>query len=504
MKLFTANDIRTIDAETIKAEGITSLNLMERAASAVAFEVISRWAPSQRIVIFAGPGNNGGDALAVARLLIDQGFRPEVVLFNTKGTLSPDCEANRDRLNKMEYEAFQEVTKSFKMPEISSSDVVIDGLFGLGLSSSLRGGYTTLARTISDSGAYVVSIDMPSGLFADNNSTNIRNKIVHANLTLTFQFPKLAFFFRENNECLGQWKVLDINLNSDAIRRTPSMHYLIDRRGVKEALRPRNPFSDKNDYGRLLIVAGSLGMTGAAILTARAALRTGVGLVSVHAPGCCYIPLQTAVPEAIVDQDKDSCHTSEIIADKRYTVALGPGISTHPLTATAIESFLRQATSPVVLDADALNCIAEHRSLLNIIPQGSIITPHQREFDRLFGDFYNDEERFGRALEMAKFLKIVIVLKGHYSFVFRPDGKVFINNTGNPGMATAGSGDVLTGIIAALLAQRYRSDMAASLGVFIHGLAGNIAAQRFGEWSMTAGDIVDCVAPAIKDILEKD
>ena len=230
-------------------------------------------------------------------------------------------------------------------------------------------------------------------------------------------------------------------------------------------------------------------MTGAAILTARAALRTGVGLVSVHAPGCCYIPLQTAVPEAIVDQDKDSCHPSEIIADKRYTVALGPGISTHPLTATAIESFLRQATSPVVLDADALNCIAEHRSLLNIIPQGSIITPHQREFDRLFGDFYNDEERFGRALEMAKFLKIVIVLKGHYSFVFRPDGKVFINNTGNPGMATAGSGDVLTGIIAALLAQRYRSDMAASLGVFIHGLAGNI---------------VDCVAPAIKDILEKD
>lgn len=502
MKLFTATDIRAIDAATVAKEGIASIDLMERAASAVAFEIISRWVPSQRIIIFAGPGNNGGDALAVARLLIDQGYKPEVLLFNTKGSLSDDCAVNRQRLIDMEYASFVEVQKKFAVPEISSSDVVVDGLFGNGLSSNLRGGYTALAKMIYESEAYVVSIDLPSGLFPEFNSTNVLNNVVHANLTLTFQFPRLAFFFRENAKCLGEWKVLDIGINAEAIRQTPSSYYLIDRAGVKGGLQPRDMFADKNDFGRIFLVAGSLGMGGAAVLAAKAALRTGVGIVDVHTPSCCYIPLQVAVPEARVLQDKNSCHTTEILPEKHYTVVAGPGLGKHAATVTAIDAFLRQATEPVVLDADALNCIAELRTPINNIPQGSVITPHVREFDRLFGEHFTDEERFNRAVEMSKFLKIVIVLKGHYTFVFRPDGKVFINTTGNAGMATAGSGDVLSGIIGALMAQNYRSDVAASMGVYIHGYAGNLAAKRHGEYGMTAGDIVDCIGQAIKEIMQ--
>lgn len=503
MKIFSASDIRQIDRETIELESIASIDLMERAASAVAFEIMSRWVPSQRMLILVGHGNNGGDALAVARLLIDQGYRPKVILINTQNRLSEDCAINRQRLVDSGYEDFEEITKTFTMPVLTKHDVVVDGLFGNGLSSAMPRGYAALAKNVYESGAFVVSIDLPSGLFPEFNKNNLRNNVMHANLTLTFQFPRLAFFFQENAECVGSWKVLDIGLSQEAIRRCPSSYYLIDETGVREALRPRNPFSDKNDYGRIYLAAGSLGMTGAAILSAKAAMRAGAGVVSVHTPGCCYIPLQTAVPEALVRQDGDNCHISKILPDKRFdALAIGPGISTHPLTADALEAFLRQTATPLVLDADALNCIAERRSLINNIPPNSIITPHVREFDRLFGDFYSMEERFHRAMDMAKFLKIVIVLKGHYTFVFRPDGKVFVNSNGNPGMATAGTGDVLTGIIAALVAQKFRPDVAASVGTFIHGRAGGLAAKRYGEYGMTASDLVDCIGPAIKEIME--
>lgn len=502
MKLFTAAGLRAIDTATVENDGISSIDLMERAASAVAYEIMSRWVPSQRIIILAGPGNNGGDALAVARLLIDQGYSPEILLFNTKNKLSDDCAINRQRLLDMDYPQFIEVQHKLIVPEISKTDVVVDGLFGNGLSSNLRGGYVSLAKMIDESEAFVVAIDVPSGLYPDFNATNILNNVVHANLTLTFQFPRLAFFFRENSRCIGEWKVLNIDLNSEAIRKTPTSYYLIDKAGVKEGLRKRDPFADKNDFGHMLLVAGSLGMGGAAALAAKAALRTGVGVVDIHTPSCCYIPLQVSVPEARVVQDKDSCHTTEIIADKRQTVVIGPGLGQHAATETAIEAFLRQTTAPMVLDADALNCIANLRTPINNIPPGAIITPHVREFDRLFGDHFNDEDRFNRAVDMSKLLKINIVLKGHYTFVFRPDGKVFVNTTGNAGMATAGSGDVLTGIIGALIAQKYRPDVAASMGVFIHGYAGNLAAKRHGEYGLTASDIVDCIGEAIKEIMQ--
>lgn len=504
MKLFSASDIFEINKKSIAKENISSFELMERAASAVASEIMSRWLPTQRIIVFAGPGDNGGHALATARLLIDQGYRPEILLLNTKNHLSPDCQKNKDKLGEYEYPFFQEVIQSLELPGISQSDVVIDGLFGRDLTEMLRHGYQVLVRAINESGAFVVSIDVPSGLFSEFNKSNIRRNIVHADLTLAFQFPCFSFFFTENAECVGEWQVIDLGLDREAIRSTPSSYFLIDETGVKEALLPRNPFSSKDDYGRIYLAAGSLGMMGAAILCSRAAMRAGAGVVVTHAPKCGYIIMQTSVPEALFDSDPDECHISEIAPHPKYTVtAIGPGIGTDKKTIDALETFLKQATKPVILDADALNCIAQRGTMLGDIPRNSIITPHIKEFDRLFGDFYSDEERFSKALEMARFLKIVIVLKGHYTMVIRPDGKVFVNNTGNPGMATAGSGDVLTGIISALAAQGYRPDIAASVGTFLHGYAGNLAADRHGEIGMTASDIVDNIGIAIKRIMER-
>ena len=500
MKIFTPSDIREIDRLSVEKERITSYDLMERAASAVSYEVMSRWLPSQRIVVFAGPGNNGGDALAVARHLIDQGYKPEILLLNTKNRLSPDCEKNKQRILDYGYTGFVEVTKSLNMPDLSESDVIIDGLFGSGLSDTLHGGYIALVRAINESGAFVVSIDIPSGLFSEFNKGNlIRSNVVHADLTFAFQFPRLSFFFAENSCAVGRWKILDIGLDDEVINNTPSNYFLIDKESVRTALKLRDLFSTKDDYGRLMLVAGSVGKMGAAVLASRAAMRTGVGVLTVRAPKCGYIVLQTAVPEAMVDMDDNDEYVSQVPRTK-MTYAFGPGLGTELPTINALEQFLKQSSAPVVLDADALNCISVRRSLLNDIPRNSIITPHAKEFDRIFGEHFTEEERFIKAVDIARELGIVIVMKGRYTKVVRPDGKVYVNMTGNPGMATAGSGDVLTGIIASLLAQGYKPGTAASVGVYVHALAGDIARSMHGEEGMVAGDIAGCIGKAFLKI----
>lgn len=502
MKIFTSNDIRKLDQATIEKEGIRSIDLMERAATMVANEIISRWDNTQRIIIFAGPGNNGGDGLAVARMLIEKGFMPIILLFNTEGKLSPDCETNKQRLLQLNY-PIQEVNREITLPNITKNDVVVDALFGSGLSRALVGGYMALVRTINESEAFVISIDVPSGLFGEFNKSNMRRNVVHANLTLTFQFPRLSFFFSENAECLGEWKVLDIGLDKEATETIPTNNYLIDEEGVRKGLRPRNPFSSKDNYGRIYIAAGSFGMMGAALLCAKAAMRSGAGVVTVHAPSCGYIVTQTALPEVLFDEDANSRFISKIQPHpKTSAIAIGPGIGRQDATISALSRFLKEAKSPVVLDADALNCIAEQPTMLNDIPRNSVITPHIGEFNRLFGETYSDEDRYLKAIDMARTLKIYIILKGHYTMVFRPDGKVYFNNTGNAGMATAGSGDVLTGIVTAMLGQGYQPHIATTLATFIHGYAGNLARQQKGEVGMMASDIVENIGQAFKLLME--
>lgn len=507
MKIFTTEQLREIDRFTIESEPIASIDLMERAASAVAYEIMTRWLPNKRIVVFAGPGNNGGDALAVARMLIEQGYKLEVFLLNIikNHDISSDCAINKEKLLTLPDVDFTEVTNFFTPPPLSKDDVVIDGLFGSGLKAPLTGGLKSLVRYINESRAYIVSIDVPSGLFGEWNLENDRQTIITANLTLAFQLPRLSFFFGENSEFIGEWKALDLELSDEAITKTPTDYYVVEKNDVKRVLKKRKPFSSKRDYGSALIVSGSYGMLGASILSSKAALRAGAGLVTVHAPRCAYSIVQTSVPEALFSPDSHDIIITDITLEHAFdSVAIGPGIGTNKYTIDALEKYLINAKKPCVLDADALNCIAERPSLLNSIPQMSIITPHSREFDRLFGEQLSGEQRLRTAIEKAAYYHIIIILKSHFTMIVRPDGKVYINNTGNAGMATAGSGDVLLGVIASLMAQGYKPEVSAVIGVYIHGHAGDMALNEQGSYGLIASDIINNLGPAINEIMESN
>lgn len=503
MKIFSSDKLHEVDIATCEAQNIDSLTLMERAATAATAEIISRFLPTNRIVIIAGPGNNGGDALAVARQLYEQGYHTlEVYLFNVQGKLSHDCDEERKRLITIDEIPFTEVQREFTPPYLSKNDVVIDGLFGSGLSRPLQGGFLALARYINESGAYVVSLDIPSGLSGESNIGASRRDMVHANLTLAFQLPRLSFFFEENAPVIGEWKLLEINLDRKKIKEIKTQYRYIEPRNIRLLLRPRMKFSGKRDYGSALLFAGSTGMMGAAVMAARAALKSGAGLVTVHSARGGINILQTAVPEAMFEPDRNEHVISDMkIYHDHQAVAAGPGIGTNDRTIEALESLLKNCRTPMLLDADALNCISLRPNLLSLLPQNTIITPHIGEFDRLFGEQKSSEERLQKAIEMAKYYNIIIVLKGHHTAVVRPTGRVNINSSGNPGMATGGSGDVLTGIIAAFLAQGYLPECATTIGVFIHGLAGDLAAEEFGEFGLTASDIANNVGRAIRLVM---
>ncbi len=504
MKIFNAQALQNLDRATCEAQGIDSIQLMERAAEAISYEIVSRFLPSRRIVIIAGPGNNGGDALAVARMLMEQGYkRVEVFLFNVTGKLSHDCDEERKKLIMIEGVDFTEVKREFYPPYLDSSDVVVDGLFGSGLRMPLKGGFKAVARHINESGAFVISIDVPSGLFGEWNSGLVHRDMVHANLTLAMQFPRLAFFFEENAEVIGEWKLIDIDLDRDKMRELSSDFTLVEPRNIRPLLHRRNPFSAKRDYGSVLLMAGSMGMMGAAILSARAAIKSGAGLVTVHSASCGMPILQTAVPEAMFEPDRREHFITDMTPHHTHqAIAIGPGIGTREETINALESLVKTADAPLVLDADALNCIAKRPAILSMLPAATIITPHAGEFDRIFGESTSSEQRLTRAIEAAKRYNIIIVLKGHFTAVARPTGRVFFNSTGNAGMATAGSGDVLTGTIAAFLAQGYKPEHASLLGVFFHGMAGDMAAEEKGEFGMVASDIAERVGLAVRDVID--
>lgn len=506
MKIFESHIIPELDNATCEAQRIDSLQLMERAANTVACEIISRFLPTQRIVVIAGPGNNGGDALAAARILFEQGYKKvEVFLFNVLGKISHDCDEEKKRIITMEGIDFTEVKRDFQPPYLGENDVVVDGLFGSGLKYPLQGGFLSLAKYVNASGAYVISIDIPSGLFGEWNSGMIRDYMVKADLTLTFEFPRLSFFFGENAGVLGEWKVLDIDLDKAKMKETSTDFMYVEMRNVRPFLKPRGKFTGKRDYGSVLMMTGSIGMIGASVMSAKACLRSGAGLVTVHSARYAMPVVQTSVPEAMFEPDRNEHYITDMtVHHSHQAVAIGPGIGTHDRTIDALENFLKTCETPLVLDADALNCMARRPQLLSLIPANTIITPHAGEFDRLFGEHEDSETRLKKAIDMAKFYNIIIVLKGHYTATVRPTGKVYFNSTGNPGMATAGSGDVLTGVIAALLAQGFRPEHAATVGVFVHGLAGDIAVKENGEYGVMASDIANNCGRAIKAIINRE
>lgn len=505
MKLFTNEQIRTIERSTIETEGVLPAAIIERVAEGVADEIASRWRPSKPTIVFAGPGNNGADALASARLLYERGFRPSVYLFNIGGDkLSVECIAARDRLLQSTPDIdFIEVTSRFTPPEISQSHLVVDGLFGAGLREELRGGFMSLVQYINEEHPTVVSIDLPSGMFGDWNPRIVNRNTIHATLTLAIQFPRLCFFMEDNAELVGEWKTIDVGLSQQAISSLPAEFCLVEKRDIHRRLRRRKEFCSKADFGSAILYAGSYGMMGAAQLAARGALRGGVGKLTVCAPKCGYQILQTAVPEALYRNNRGDMILTEIHPERDFSaIAIGPGIGTNEITVKALEDFLSAIDKPVVLDADALNCIALRPAMLNTIPILSVLTPHAGEFDRMFGPQPSSEARLRKAIEMAKFYNIIIILKGRYTAIVRPDGKIYFNSSGCPGMATAGSGDVLTGLLTAMMAQGYPAEIASIIAVYIHGVAGEMAQAKQGEYGVTAGDIADNIGPAILETMK--
>ena len=502
MKILSSIQLKELDKYTIEMEPITSIDLMERASHALTEAIVRRWDTSYRIIVFAGPGNNGGDALAVARMLSKKNYHVEVFLFNTKGTLSNECMTNLGRLRTCGSIYFTEISTHFDPPALTEKDLIIDGLFGTGLNKPLSGGFASVVKYLNASKATIVAIDIPSGLMGEDNTYNVRPHIIHADVTLSIQLPKLSFLFPENEDIIGEWELLDIGLKQSFIDASESPYSILDIKDIRPLIKSRKRFAHKGSFGHGLLIAGSYGMAGASILSAKACLRSGIGLLTVHVPIHNHDLLQITVPEAIVQTDIHERYFAEPVELRRYNaLAIGPGLGQEEDTALAMMEQIQGCHLPVVLDADAINILSTHRNWLSRLPKQCILTPHLGELERLTGKCMDSYERITKVKELASYLQSYILIKGAWTAIVTPEGHCYFNPTGNPGMATAGSGDVLTGILLALLAQGYSPEESCKLGVYIHGLAGDIAAKSLSEISMTAGDIIEALPSAWKKIL---
>jgi ADP-dependent NAD(P)H-hydrate dehydratase / NAD(P)H-hydrate epimerase len=502
MKLFETEKIAFIDKQTIQLEPISDIDLMERAATQFTDYILCNIDIQDDILIFCGPGNNGGDGLAVARHL--SYVFPEkiitVALFPFERELSPSTKINHERICNKENISCKIYQNDDAFPIIKKSALVIDALFGSGLNRRIEGYASEVIKHINKSNAHVISVDIPSGLMSERNENKATENIIKARLTLTFQFPKISFLFAENAIYTGRWEVLDIKLHQEAIENTPSNYFLTDKETVTRIVKRRSKFSHKGDFGHALLIAGSYGKMGASLLASESCLRSGVGLLTSHLPHNTYHILQTALPEAMCSIDDSDLMFTGINDIENYdAIGIGPALGTKSNTQKGVHNFLSlEELPPLVIDADALNIIGLNPEWLDLIPNNTILTPHVKEFERIAGKTITGYERFEKAMDFAKNHELIVVLKGAFTLIACPDGQAWFNPTGNPGMATAGSGDVLTGIILGLLAQGYSPKEAAIAGVFVHGLAGDLAMEQKGQHALLASDISSNLGYAFK------
>lgn len=497
MKIFSASQIKNWDAYTISNEPVKSIQLMERAATACFNWLTENNLIQQQVYVFCGKGNNGGDGLVIARLLLQKKYKVKTFILESANKGTTDFEINLERLHKATVQ-ISFISGLGTFPLIPHHTLVIDALFGTGLNKPLQNNAATLVNYLNYCRADIISIDMPSGLFADISSYG--NTVITATHTLSFQQFKLAFLLAENENYCGNVHILDISMHPQFEDEEPANFELIDKTLIQTVYKPRKKFTHKGTYGHAALIAGSYGMMGAAVLSAKGCLKSGAGKLTCYIPKCGYTILQTTVPEAmcIVKGEEYILPVDEI--DQFDAIGVGPGIGRHPSHLTLLKQLFTTTDKALVVDADALNIIAQNIELLSSIPPGSILTPHPKEFERLFGKVANDFDRLQLALKKSRECNIYIVLKGNFTFICSPDGRGFFNSTGNAGMATAGSGDVLTGIITGLLAQSYSPLHACILGVYLHGLAGDIAADSLSMEAMIAGDISNNLGAAFKTI----
>ncbi len=498
MKIFSSQQIKEWDQYTIQHEPISSIDLMERASLAFVNWFESQFHNEEQIIkIFVGSGNNGGDGLAIARLLYRRFYNIEVFLLAAT-SISKDHQIN---LKKLPQEIPLHIINWGALPSFNDSDIIIDAILGSGLSRSIQGNIQTLIEYLNSQNNIKIAVDIPSGVFAGKASNDT---CLNAHYTFSFETPKMAFFIPENEHKIGQWFFNSIGLHPDFILKNHSNYFYLEKKDIQKLIKKRNTFSHKGNFGHTLLVAGSYGKTGAAILAAKACLKIGAGLLTVHIPKFSLQILQISIPEAMCSIDNNEKNISTFPSSSNYTtVGVGPGLGMDTKTSDAFFNFLKEYKKPIVVDADGLNILSKNKENISLLPQGSIITPHPKEFERLFGAFSSSWDKIKCAQEQAQKFKIIIVLKGAYTCIALPNGNCFFNSTGNPGMATAGSGDVLTGIISGLLSQGYSPENAAKTGVFIHGLAGDIARQKLGEHSLIASDIIEHLPHAFLELNEQ-
>ena len=496
MKILSTPQIKELDAYTIQHEPIASIDLMERACRAFTNWLIERYDATHRIGIVCGTGNNGGDGLGIARMLHEWNYPVKVWIVRGSVNETSDFQMNLQRLELKV--SIVEIASDAKAELFAERTILIDAIFGSGLSRPVEGIYEEVIDRLNASKAIRISVDIPSGMFADKYS---EGAIFRAHHTISFQLPKLAFLMPGNNLYTGEWHLVDIGLSKKGLHEIQSSFYLTTLKTIKKNWKPRNKFDHKGKFGHALMIAGSTGKMGACILSAKAALRSGVGLLTVHIPQRGYQIIQTTVPEAMALIDPSENHFSEYKSEDHFnTIGIGPGLGQHAETKNELAKLFEKFNRPMVIDADALNLISAHSELQLLIPQGSILTPHPKEFERLAGEWSNDFERLIKLQRFSKKINSVIVLKGAYSTIAFPSGDVYFNLTGNPGMATGGSGDVLTGILTGLLAQGYTAEQTAIMGVYLHGLAGDLAGREKGWSSLIAGDLIDFLPMAFKKL----
>lgn len=500
MKILSAAQLYEADTITVKTQHIKSIDLMERAGTEV-FTWLNHYLQEADVPIhvFCGIGNNGGDGLVVGRLLIEHGHNAIVYVVNSSSNRSPDFLQN--------YNRFKETNKSWPIllnsemdfPEINPEDVIIDAIFGIGLTRSPEGWIKKLILHLNQCPAFKLAIDIPSGLYA-NQAIKDEGAILKADFTLTFQVPKLAFFLPGTGSFVSGFDVLDIGLDQKFIQGSEALADLIDPDDLRGFYLPRKKFGHKGNYGHALVIGGSYGKMGATVLSTKAAFKIGAGMVTAYVPKCGYNILQTTIPEAMVITDKEAEFITDISADfEPSAIGIGMGMGKNKVTAEALKKIFETAKCPIVIDADALNIISENKDVLRSLPKNSILTPHPGELKRLIGPWNDDYEKLEKVKKFSGKHKVIVIIKGAYtSTVF--NNSVYINNSGNPGMATAGSGDTLTGVITGLLCQGYDILSASVFGVYLHGRAGDIAADQMGYEAIMATDIIDNLGNAYMDL----
>lgn len=504
MKILSSKQLYEADKITCKKQNITSIDLMERAAGYIFNWLHQRLqgAPVP-IHIFCGIGNNGGDGLALGRMLVENGYTVKIYVANFTDKRSKCFLINYDRFKNVSKKWPLLMTSEEDFPVIDTQDIIIDALFGIGINRPIKGWVKKLVQHINATNAFKLSIDIPSGLSADDPLMDAE-AVVKSNHTLTFQTPKLSFFLPETGPFVTYYEALNIGLDPEFIQNAPSFADVISKNEAQQLYRQRTKYAHKGNFGHVLIAAGSYGSIGAAILSSKACMRIGAGKTTAFIPECGYTAMQTAAPEVMVLTDIDK----KILTNIEYSfepqaIAVGMGIGTNLTTKKAIEALFIKATCPVLIDADAINCIAAHSDLLQVLPENAVFTPHPGELEKLIGVWDNDYDKLEKTKAFSKKHKAVVVIKGANTMVVSND-ELYINTTGNPGMATAGSGDVLSGVIAGLMAQGYDPLMAAVFGVYLHGSAGNIASQVIGFEAMIASDLIDTLGDAFIELFRKE